>query len=190
MKITDYCIIFGITALCFITVISEKGRLTYNKMYINNRYNVIMDNGVENALRASYESVDNSGNPVVNLDTASDYLLDEVSVMFDGNKILEDYYYDRIALIIYTDDRGYYQYDKVRGWSGVKLYSDGSDTSHQDKISELLTFVEKEYNIILSVPYNDGENYENSIDDYSLIAIYEGYDGIYCFSAAKISEVK
>ncbi len=190
MKITDYCIIFAITAMCFITVITKKSDIAYEQMYINNRYNVVVDNAVEDALRAAYERVDENGSPVVNLETASGYLLDEISVMFDGDKMLKEYYYDRIKILIYTSKEGYYCYDKKEGWSDIILYSEKEKTSHQDKINNLLKFIKSEYGVELAVPYNDGESYENSIDDYSFIAVYKGYDDIYCFSAAKIEYKK
>lgn len=190
MKITDYCIIFTVTALCFITVISERRKAEYNMIYLNIRYNVIMDNAVENSLRAAYESIDSSGRPEVNLIKASDYLTNELSVMLDGDKMLREYYHDRVKLIIYTDYKGYYCYDSSRCWSGCIEYSYKEKTNHSDRINELLCFIKEEYNIELSVPYNDGESYENTIDDYSLIAVYEGYDGIYCFSGAKIKEFR
>lgn len=188
MKITDYSIIFVVAAICFIAAISVKSKVMYEKMYISNRYNVVMDNAVEDALRVAYENIDNKGKPIVNLDTAYDFFINEVSVMFDGDKKLNKYYEDRIELMIYTTDMGYYYCDNINGWSDINYYGHKESTSHSEKIRELTKFMEYEYGILIAVPYNEGESYQNSIGDYSLMAVYKDYGEVCCFSAAMLSE--
>lgn len=188
MKITDYSIIFATILVCLISIITLKSNVAYEYMYINNRYNVIVDNAIEDALRAAYESVDKAGKPIVNLRTAYEFFMNEISVMLDGNSMFQEYYEDRIKLMVYTADSGYYYRDNKNSWSEMIYYEEKENTPHSQKVNELIEFVKQKYEIVLNVPYNEGESYINTITDFTLIAIYEDYDGLYCFSAAKLTE--
>ena len=190
MKITDFCIIFTMLTICFFTGLDMRNRVVYEELYQNNRYNVIMDNAVEDALRASYENIDTNGKPSVNLKTASLYLSDELSVMLNGKTYLSEYYRDRLVCMVYADEEGFY-YTNVNEdniWSEKQMFSNGKSTEHSDKVNEIEAFIYEKYNILLAVPTNNGESYENTIDDYSLMAIYKDYNGMYCFSAAAIKK--
>lgn len=166
----------------------------YENIRINARYNVIMDNAVEDALRAGYENVNLSGKPVVNKDNVVTFLFKEISIMINGTLKLTDYYSNLVKVLIYTEEDGFYYYDRINGWGTKCLYTEKGDTLHQDKVNEILLFIEDKYNIVMSIPLNDGEAYENTIDNYSLLLVYRGYDyfidnanyNTYCFSAAKI----
>lgn len=175
-------------ALCLFLVINLRSNILYEEMFMNSRYNVIMDNGVENALKMAYEKVGINGKPIVNKEVMSEYLLDEISIMFDGVKNFRDYYGEEIKVLIYTEEDGFYYYDIKNGWSEIIAFSDGENTEHSKKVFELLKYVEDNYKVTLTIPLNDGELFLNTVDDYSLIAVYRTYENAYCFSAAKIIE--
>ena len=188
MKITDFCIIFTIFTICFFACMDMKQQVAYEVLYQNNRYNVIMDNAVEDALRAAYENIDTRGNPQVNLKTAGSFLADELSVMLNGKTYMSEYYKDRLVCMVYTDKEGFYYTDVNEDniWSEKQKFSNGESTDHSDKVNEIEAFVYEKNNILLTIPTNDGESYENTISDYTLMAIYKDYNGMYCFSAAAI----
>ncbi len=188
MKVTDFCIIFSLLTICFFTYIDIRHSTAYEVLYQNGRYNVIMDNAVEDALRAAYENIDTMGTPEVNLDTASAFLTDELSVMLSGNTYMSEYFRERLLCILYVDKEGFYYTDinKNNGWSDKRKFSYGEDTNHSDKINEIESFIKENYNVLLAVPSNDGENHENTIEDYTLMTIYKDYNDICCFSAATI----
>lgn len=188
MKITDFCIIFTIFTICFFVSMDVRQQTSYEVLYQNNRYNVIMDNAVEDALRAAYENIDTGGNPQINLKTAASFLTDELSVMLNGKTYMSEYYRDRLVCMVYTDKEGFYYTDlnEDNNWSEKQRFSNGEITEHSDKVNEIEAFIYKKFNILLAVPANDGESYENTIDDYTLMAIYKDYNGMYCFSAAAV----
>lgn len=188
MKITDFCIIFTLLAICFFAGMDTRQKVTYEALYQNNRYNVIMDNAVEDALRAAYENIDIKGNPQVNLKTAATFLADELSVMLSGKTYMSEYYKDRLICIVYIDNDGLYYTDADEGnvWSEKQYFTNGETTGHSDKINEIETFIYEQYGILLTIPTNDGESYENTIQDYTLMTIYRDYNDVCCFSAAAI----
>lgn len=188
MKITDFCIIFTVFAICFFACMDTRQQVTYEILHQNNRYNVIMDNAVEDALRAAYENIDTKGNPQVNLKTAVSFLTDELSVMLNGKTYMSEYYKDRLVCMAYIDKEGFYYTDVDEGsiWSEKQKFSNGESTEHSDKVNEIEAFIYEKYNVLLTIPTNDGESHENTIDDYTLMTIYKDYNGMYCFSAAAI----
>lgn len=188
MKITDFCILFTVLSISFFACIDTRQQVTYEVLYQNNRYNVIMDNAVEDALRAAYENIDTNGNPQINLKTAANYLTDELSVMLNGKTYMSEYYKDRLVCMVYTDKEGFYYTDVNENniWSEKQRFSNGEITEHSDKVNEIEAFIYTKYDILLTIPTNDGESHENTIDDYTLMAIYRDYNGMYCFSAAAI----
>lgn len=188
MKITDFCIIFTVFIICFFAGMDMRQKVTYEALYQNNRYNVIMDNAVEDALRAAYENIDTKGNPQVNLKTAAAFLTDELSVMLSGKTYMSEYYKDRLVCMVYIDNEGFYYTDAGEGnvWSEKQYFSNGKATEHSRKVNEIEVFVNERYNILLAIPANNGESYENTIEDYTLMTIYKDYNEVCCFSAAAI----
>lgn len=172
--------------ICFVTVISVKSDVTYERIVLINEYNKILDNATENALRAGYKNVNMEGKPEVSLDEIVNYFFGEVAVMLDGNKYLSDYYKESIQFLLYQDADGYYFYDFRNGWSEKYYFLEREATSHEKKVYELLKSVKEKYKVVLSVPSNDGEAFENTIGEYSLIAVYKNYDDFFTFSGAKI----
>lgn len=133
MKITDFCIIFTVFAICFFACIDTRQQVTYEILHQNNRYNVIMDNAVEDALRAAYENIDTKGSPQVNLKTAVSFLTDELSVMLNGKTYMSEYYKDRLVCMAYIDKEGFYYTDVDEGsiWSEKQKFSNGEFTERQ-----------------------------------------------------------
>lgn len=188
MKVTDFCIIFSLFTICLFICMDIRHRTAYEMLYQNGRYNVIMDNAVEDALRAAYENIDTEGNLMVNLDTAASFLTDELSVMLSGNTYVSKYYKERLLCTLYIDKEGfcYTDINEYNGWSEKILFSHGHNTPHSDRIYEIESFIKEKYNVLINIPSNDGENYENTINDYTLMTIYKDYNDIFCFSAAAI----
>ena len=101
---------------------------------------------------------------------------------------MSEYYRDRLVCMVYADREGFYYTDvkDSRIWSEKQKFSNGEATEHSHKVNEIEAFIYKKYNVLLSIPANDGESHENTIDDYTMMAIYKDYNGMYCFSAAAI----
>lgn len=191
MKITDFSIIFTLFAICFFAGMDMRQQVTYEILYQNNRYNVIMDNAVEDALRAAYENIDTKGNPQVNLKTAAKFVTDELSIMLSGKTYMWELYRDRLVCMVYVDKEGFYYTDmkEEKEWSQKQLFSGGEASSHSDRVNELQRFINDRYGVLLAIPTNNGESYENTIEDYTLMAIYKDYNDMCCFSAAAIKKV-
>ena len=122
------------------------------------------------------------------MNTAASFLTDELSVMLNGKTFMSEYYRDRLVCMVYADREGFYYTDvkDSRIWSEKQKFSNGEATEHSHKVNEIESFIYKKYNVLLSIPANDGESHENTIDDYTMMAIYKDYNGMYCFSAAAI----
>lgn len=185
MKLTDFSIIFVITALCFLITIDVRSDIASERIALTNDYNRILDNATEDALRAGYKNVDSKGKPLVDLNEVSSYFFGEIAIMLDGTKLLRDYYRENVCVLIYQDEEGFYCSDD--GFKEKRMFSSGSDTVHSDRVYELLSIIRERYGVTLSIPLNDGEAFENTVGEYSLIVIYKNYDGFYTFSGAKIT---
>ena len=142
-------------------------------------YNKVMDNITEEALGIGYSGVDINGCPVVLLDKIGEYF-----------KVTTDMYGDSSRHIMcYVDSDGFYICVSLTGyqWSDKIYFTEKQDTSHEDKVQQLSERVKEEYGIDMMLPYNDGEKWENSVDDYSLIVMsFEKSLEVYSFSGAKI----
>ncbi len=195
MKLSDFSIVFSIIALCLFTITDIKNELLYKNIIENARYNNIFDNAVEDALRAGFKDIDSNGKPIIDKEEVVNYLFKELSMSFNLNTFMEDYYYDVVRVMIITTEEGFCCYNFAENkFDKLINYSNGIETKHEDKINQMLLFIEDNYNILQYIPYNNGEDNINTIENYSLLLLYEGYDNIiggknyynYCFSGAAI----
>ncbi len=179
MKLTDMAIVFEIFFICLIVVLHVKGSYTHSQVMAETMYNNVMDGIVEDALRAGFYSVDRNGVPMVDLDEVLACFMEEHSLYASQDR----------QILIYVDDDGYNLWDSDVSpyWSVFMGFSEGEATSHEIKVMELTSYMEENYGISLSIPFNDGETWANTVDDYSLLAISINRNSyVSCFSGAKI----
>lgn len=179
MKLTDLGIVFQIFFICLITVLHIRSNTLYAVKFNEIMYDNVMDGIVEDSLREGYRTVDMSGHPVVELDTVKEVFKAEVCL------------YDAEAsyILMYVDYDGFYIWNSniADAWNEKVEFTDAENTPHEQKISEITHFFKEKYAIKLNIPYNSGESFMNTIDDYSLIAISFNYNsGVESFSGAKL----
>ena len=92
-------------------------------------------------------------------------------------------------ILCYVEGDGYYLCTSYEGykWSEKNFFSENGEISHEEKVSEIVECINSDYSIKLSLPYNEGEKWSNSIWEYTFFSIsYDRLMGIYCFSGARI----
>lgn len=182
MKLTDIAIIFQIFCICLITVLHVKSANIHAETVNEIMYNNVMDGIVEDSLRAGYTTIDNRGFPVVNLD--------EVRKCFVAEKDI--YSSEDRHILIYVDSKCFYVWDSEKAWewNDGTAFSEGTDTSHEQKVYQLASYLEANYDVELALPFNNGESITNTVEDYSLLALsFNRNSEVKSFSAAKIHKV-
>lgn len=182
MKLTDIAIVFEIFCICLITVLHVKSANIHAEAVNTIMYNNVMDGIVEDALRAGYKTIDSQGLPVVSLE--------EIRKCFVAEKDI--YSSDDRHILIYVDRDEFYVWNSELAWewSSVVGFSYGADTTHEQKVYQLIDYLERNYNLSISLPSNDGESMTNTVEDYSLIAMsFNRNSEVKSFSAAKIHKV-
>ena len=154
MKLTDMAIIFQLFFICLITVLHVKSEKLYADTFVNIMYDNVMDGIVEDSLRAGYKTIDADGKPVV--------ILDDVLQCFFAEVNLYDVWAEYI--VIYVDVDGFYVWNsRISNEWGEKIeFSRTNETEHPQKVHEIIEYIKKEWGMVLSVAYNDGESYENT----------------------------
>lgn len=180
MKLTDLAIVFQLFFLCIITVLHIRSTRLHALQISEIMHDNVMDGIVEDSLRAGYKSIDiTDGRPWVELSDVKECFKAEVNL----------YKADTSYVLIYVDCDGFYILDShvSEEWSEKINFSNLNQTLHEQKIYELTYYIEHQLGIVLNIPYNSGESFMNTIDDYSLIAITynKNYD-VKSFSGAKI----
>lgn len=182
MKLTDMAIVFHLFCICIITVLHVKSANIHGETVNEIMYNNVMDGIVEDSLLAGYKTVDNQGYPVVNLE--------EIRRCFVAEKGL--YSSNDRHILVYVDRECFYVWDSDKSWD----WSDGINfvyedkTAHEQKVYQLIDYIEERYVCSIVLPFNDGETILNTVDDYSLIAMsFNRNSEVKCFSAAKIHKV-
>jgi hypothetical protein len=91
--------------------------------------------------------------------------------------------------LFYIDYDGvtfYFSYEKCQ-WEDKVYFTNEGDILHEKKVAELIDIVRGKCGIDISLPYNLGEKWSNSIDDYMLCSIsFNDEQKIYSFSGARI----
>lgn len=179
MKLTDIAIVFELLLICLLIVLHVRTALVHNVATTNIMYNNVMDGIVEDALRTGLCKVDKDGKPIVDLK--------EVVRCYQAEKKL---YRDKEHhILIYVEEEGFYIWDSYipDKWSDMVTFSEGMSTSHANMVKELALYMEENYSIRLSIPFNDGESFANTVEKYSLLSFsIDVSSGIRCFSGARI----
>lgn len=183
MKLTDMAIIFQLFFICLMTVAGYRDSYLHGESMNEVMFNNVMDGIVEDSLMAGYKSVDDNGRPIVDL-----Y---EVTRCFEAENAL--YSSSNMQLLIYVREDGFQIWDcgETGQWSELIVFSDGERTLHEIKVMELTEYLQYIYGFNVSIPFNDGEAWGNTIDAYSLLAIsVNSYYDITSFSGAKLHRTK
>ena len=142
-------------------------------------YNNVMDNITEDSLAMGFVGVDSNGLPSVNLDAICTYYSKQAK-MYGANSKHLLFYVDYDGVTFCSSSEGY-------KWGEKIYFTDNGSILHEKKVVELTKIVSDKYGIDITLPYNEGEKWSNSIDDYMLLSIsYHNQGNIYCFSGAKI----
>ena len=181
MKLTDLAIYFYIFFLCLLTVLHIKSQRLHAEAVNSIMYDNVMDGIVEDALRAGYKSIDKYGVPVVELE--------EVIKCFLAEKQL--YESEDRHILIYVEENGFYIWDSdiSSEWSEFIAFSNNADSAitHEEKVQQLTEYIEKRYEIMLTIPFNDGETMMNTVTEYSLIGMsFNRNFAVKSFSGAKL----
>lgn len=179
MKLTDLAMYFHIFLLCLLTVLHVRSERLHAETVNNIMYDNVMDGIVEDSLSAGYQSVDRYGKPIVNLD--------ELLRCFEAEKRL--YGSEDRHILIYVEEGGYYIWDSDREakWSDRIDFSDDGNMAHEAKIYQLVSFIENNYGVMLTIPSNDGESIMNTVSEYSLIGMsFNKNSSVKSFSGARI----
>ena len=179
MKLTDLAIIAQVFFICILVVVHVKGDIVHNRMTQKVMYNNVMDNITEDSLAIGFVGVDAKGVPKVILDDISSYYKKQAKLYGETPKHILFYVdYDGVTFCLSQEE---YK------WNDKIYFTNNGDILHENKVAELIDIVKSKYGIDMSISYNDGEKWSNSIDDYMLCSIsYHSEQHIYCFSGAKI----
>lgn len=179
MKLTDLAIIAQIFFICILVVVHVKSDIVHNRMIQKTMYDKVMDNITEDSLAIGFTGVDASGLPRVELEKISNYYMAQVDMYGKGSK----------HILFYIDYDGvtfYFSYEKCQ-WEDKVYFTNEGDILHEKKVAELIDIVRGKCGIDISLPYNLGEKWSNSIDDYMLCSIsFNDEQKIYSFSGARI----
>lgn len=189
MKLTDYCILFGVMLMGIFVVNDVRINMLFEtqmtKLQLNKNMDEIVVDGLTMGLIESEYNVRN-----IDLNNISDFIFSEMSVLFYGKKGMRSLLEHNIKSMIYVGKDGYYVYSNGN-WSDIDLFD---EPEHGSVIEEISDVIKEKTGKEVLLSYNDGESYANTIEPNSLIVIYDGIEGVYgsvsydkCFiSAAKI----
>lgn len=179
MKLTDFAITAGVFFICIVVVCHVKSDILHNRTMNQIMYNNVMDNVTEDSLRAAYVGVEINGKPKVELEKISIYFDSEARLYGENSK----------HILCYIEEDGFFLCTSYEGyvWSEKILFRNNGEVSHEEKVSKIIEKISTEYSIKLSLPYNEGEKWSNSISEFTLFSVsYNKLLGIYCFGGARI----
>lgn len=156
------------------------------ELIYNQQINLIMDEAVLDSLNIAFCDTDKEGLPIVDMDALKDNIINESAIGLLGSidnetrTLIES----RIMFVIYMDKDGYYYYKNGKWSKKIKYISERHEIVIEQISMEIDKIIGKKYRTL--IPYNEGEDYKNSIDKYSCLVFYEQLDRYYCFSGARI----
>jgi len=163
MKLSSFTMIFIILLFLILFKIDINNRLDRSILNENIRVNNMMDNITELSLFNVVENDEINTKKVAN------------QFYFGIKFFLGEDYIDGVKVIILTKKDGFLFLE--RGKEDKKIYySLRSETSHEDKVNELVEYTLKEYGINLLLPLNNGECDKNTITDDTLLSVYKKHD--------------
>lgn len=194
MKLIDFTLIFIGLFICIITVTALKNDTLYKNTLDNIMYNNCVDEITYNALKSSFKSVDDKGEPVINKEILGECLLSEMAVLYSDSSI-KNYLASNYIIGILVVKGEFFIFENGK-WINNLTFSQGEDTSHSKKVMEISAYISDNYGNELLLALNDGEKYKNTISDYSLLCIYQNRAktidrnkyGVYFLSGAAIVE--
>jgi len=152
----------------------------------NQQINLTMDEVVVDSLNVSFYDTDSNGIPLVDKEELKENIINEAAICLLGSidesskNIIES----RIMFLLYLDSDGYYCYRNGKWTDEIKYDSDIHAVVVEQVSQKINSIVGNKYKTL--IPYNDGEDYKNSIDKYSCLVFYEQQNKYYCFSGATI----
>lgn len=201
MKLTDYALVFVVLVWCVFSNVSMKNHLMEQRVYSNSMSNNIMDNVVEGALVSATQF--ENYKPFINQEKVMSELLEFIKHYKNESDYYQEYLKECIKLVVIFYPDGYCLAGTDQStalvndfkWSEKKIFSQGKVTKKEEKQKELLEEIRKNYGIDLLVAGNDGDTLNNTIDEYSLLLVYETYPFHYMgreyknltFSGAKVN---
>ncbi len=173
MKLTDFCILFGMILIGLFISNDLKLKMVHETMISELILDKNMDEIVVDGLDVGFVGVDAEDNVVVDLNVVSKHIFEEMSILFYGKNNMREMVEKYIKGLIFVDQNGYYIYDAGQ-WSEKQIFD--SELSHSDKVEQISKIIEERTGEIPLLSYNDGESYKNTIDDNTLIIVYCGYN--------------
>ncbi len=173
MKLTDFCILFGILLIGIFISNDMKLNVMNKALTSQILLNKNMDEIIVDGLNAGFTGVDENDNLNVDLEAASSRIFEELSILFYGKNDMTAMAKKYVKCLIYVDENGYFTYD-AGCWSDKMAFS--HDATHSDKVEIVSKLIEESTDAVSLISYNDGENYKNTIDDNTMIIVYCGYD--------------
>ena len=141
---------------------------------------------VVDSLNIAFYDTDPEGIPVVDKYGLMDNIINEAAIGILGN--IDDYtksiIESRIMFLIYLDRDGYYCYQNGKWTDKIKYNSDVHSMIVEQISMKINSMVGNRYKAL--IPYNEGEDYKNTIEKYSCLVFYEQLNKYYCFSGARI----
>lgn len=179
MKITDYCILFLIILLSFVTIYEFKDKMEFSYSLYGEEVNGIVDNATVEALKSGISS-DNSKESFVNLESVFDTFIQTTAYLMTGNNYeeLRNRINDKVKIMLVVDKDGYYLH-KDGIWKEKVYFSDSIHENHVKEIEICIEneMIEDEYKILF--PKNNGEISSQTISDFSLIVVFETRQYVY-----------
>ncbi len=173
MKLTDFCILFGMILVGLFISNDLKLKAVNETMISEMLLNKNMDEIVVDGLDAGFTGIDADDEPIVDLDVATNHIFEEMSLLFYGKNDMEGMAKKYVKGLIFVDKNGYSVYEEGQ-WSREREFD--SEMSHSDRIELITRAIEEKAGEVTLISYNDGESYKNTIDDNTLIIVYCGYN--------------
>ena len=173
MKLTDYCILFGVI-LMSLFVYNELKLQAVNETQVSQMLlNINMDEIVVDGLNAGFVGVNAMGDKLVDLNAASECIFKEMSVLLYGKNDMQSMAQKYVKALIYVEENGYYIYENGV-WS--EKISFNEESTHSERVEIVSKLIEEKVGAVSLIAYNDGESYKNTIGDNTLIIAYLGYN--------------
>lgn len=178
MKITHFSVVFLCVFLPFAVLIHLDNRISSKQTIYNEQINRIMDRVVTDALYLSYDED-------IHLDDLARNINELSSRAIYGTKSQTDLVKGKIMFIIYTQGDGFYVFREGE-WSQKIPYEYDEHTKKVIQISKYIDSLIDKYGYKTLIPYNDGEDYKNTIHKECVLTFFKQAGGYYCFSGARV----
>lgn len=199
MKLSGYALIFVMIVWCVFSRVSFQNGLLWKNAYGSMMYNQIMDNLIEDSLRQVISFQDNQ--PQLDYEKLSHYLISGIQ-HYKRDFSNGGYFENNIRFMIVTFSDGYCLWglenciaeDGSKQWTEKIFYEKGVLTSREEKVNTVMQRLYEEAGVELSIPNREGEALQNTLDDYSLIVVYQSFPYVFegktyqklIFSGAKL----